>query len=55
MKQFFKTVFASVLGVLIASGIIIFGMFCFVIGITASMGSSSSAYVPDKNTVYKIH
>lgn len=54
MKQFFKTVFASVLGVLIASGIIIFGMFCFVIGITASMGSSSSAYVPDKNTVYKI-
>lgn len=53
MKQFFKTVFASVLGVLIASGVLIIICVCFFIGLAASSGGSS-VYSPDENTVFKI-
>lgn len=53
MKQFFKTVFASTLGVLIATGILVIGCVCFIIGLAAS-SSGSSVYTPEKNTVFKI-
>lgn len=53
MKQFFKTVFASTLGVLIASGIIVLCSVFFVMGIIAS-ADSTPAYVPAKNTVFKL-
>lgn len=53
MKQFFKMMFASTAGVLIAIGIIfLISSFVF-IGLVASMGSSTS-YNPSLNTVYKI-
>lgn len=45
--------FASTLGVLIATGILVLGFFFFVIGIAAT-GSVSSEYKPDKNTVFKL-
>lgn len=54
MKQFFKTVFASTLGVLIASGILVIASICFLIGMAASAGKST-AYVPDKNTVFELN
>jgi protease-4 len=46
MKQFFKMMFASVLGVFIGLGIfMLMGFFMFV-GMVSSIGSSSAAYVP---------
>lgn len=54
MKQFFKTVFASTLGVLIALGIVMMASFFFLIGIAASAGSSSSEYKPKDNSVFKL-
>lgn len=53
MKQFFKTVFASTLGVLIALGIVMMGSIFFVIGVAAS-ADGSSEYKPDQNTVFKL-
>lgn len=53
MKQFFKTVFASALGVLIASGIIMLGFIFFIIGMVASADKPAS-YSPKPNTVLKI-
>lgn len=53
MKQFFKTVFASTLGVLIASGILIIGSIFFIIGVASSV-ESGTAYTPEKNTVFKL-
>lgn len=53
MKQFFKTVFASTLGVLIAIGILSIGSIFFILGIAAS-ADSGSAYKPEKNTVFKL-
>lgn len=53
MKQFFKTVFASTLGMLIAFAIIIVGSIFLMIGVSASMDSAPS-YKPDKNSVFKI-
>lgn len=52
MKQFFKTVFASTLGVLIASGILMLGSVFIILGIAAS--ADSSEYKPEKNTVFKL-
>ena len=49
MKNFFKTVFASTFGVLIASGIMLLGLIFFFIAI-----SSESSYKPEKNTVFKL-
>lgn len=49
MKQFFKTVFASTFGVLIASGIILLGFIMLVIGL-----SNEPQYKPEKNTVFKL-
>lgn len=53
MKEFFKTMFASVFGVLIAFGIIIFGGISFLIGMALS-SSSSAVYKPQANTVFKL-
>lgn len=53
MKQFFKSMFASVLGVLIAMGVIILGGLALLMGIAASSGSSST-YVPKDNSVLKL-
>lgn len=53
MKQFIKSMFASVLGVLIAMGVIILGGLALLMGIAASSGSSST-YVPKDNSVLKL-
>lgn len=53
MKQFFKTVFASTLGVLVALGIVSMASFFLVIGVAATAGSSTE-YKPEKNTVFKL-
>ena len=53
MKQFFKTMFASVFGVLVAFGIILFGGIFFLMGMAVS-SSSSSEYKPQANTVFKL-
>lgn len=53
MKQFFKMMFASALGVLLASGIILLISFFILIGIITSL-SSSSDYQPKPNTVFKL-
>lgn len=53
MKQFFKTVFASTLGVLIALGIVMVVSFFFVIGIVAS-AEGTTEYKPTENTVFKL-
>ena len=53
MKQFFKTMFASVFGALIAMGIFLMTSIAFLAGVVAS-SSSSSTYKPAKNTVFKL-
>lgn len=53
MKQFFKTMFASVLGVLVATCVICFMGFLILMGIVASSGSSS-VYSPKENSVFKL-
>lgn len=53
MKQFFKTVFASTFGVLIAVGILGLCSFFMIMGIAASAGGPSE-YKPEKNTVFKL-
>lgn len=53
MKQFFKTVFASTLGVLIAAGVIVLCSVFFVIGVIAS-ADSTTVYEPGENTVFKL-
>ncbi|MDR0546872.1 MAG: signal peptide peptidase SppA [Dysgonamonadaceae bacterium] len=54
MKNFFKMVFASALGMLIAGVVLSFLSFIFFIGIAASLGSSKP-YVLDKESVLKIN
>lgn len=51
MRQFFKMMFASAFGVFIAIGVLFFISIFTLIGIA---GASSSAYVPQSNTVFKI-
>lgn len=52
MKQFFKTMFASTLGVMVGMGVLtLFGV-GVIAGIAA--GSSSAAYVPEDNTVFTL-
>ncbi len=53
MKQFFKMMFASVLGVLVAFGLLILIGSVILVGMAATMGSSPE-YVPKANTVLKI-
>lgn len=53
MKQFFKMMFASALGTLVAVGIISILSIFVIAGFIGSLGSASS-YIPAKNTVYKI-
>ncbi len=53
MKQFFKMMFASVFGTMIAIGLFFLLSIFILIGIAGSMGSTST-YVPTSNTVYKI-
>ncbi|MDR1981478.1 MAG: signal peptide peptidase SppA [Tannerellaceae bacterium] len=54
MKQFFKMMFASFLGVFIAIGVLIIVGIFMVIGISAGMSSGSSDYLPKPNTVFKL-
>ena len=53
MKQFFKMMFASALGVFVAAVLISVLMIFSLVGIAAGMGSSST-YKPKNNTVYKL-
>lgn len=53
MKQFFKMMFASALGVFVATGLIITGLICILIGMAGSVGSASE-YLPRPETVYKL-
>ncbi len=53
MKQFFKMMFASALGVFVAAVLISILMIFSLVGIAAGMGGSS-AYTPKSNTVYKL-
>ena len=53
MKEFFKTAFASTLGVLIATGIIFCCLIFSLMGIAVS-SSGGAAYSPKKNTVFKL-
>lgn len=46
MKQFFKMMFASVLGVFISIGIFMLVGFFMFVGMISSVGSSSAAYIP---------
>jgi protease-4 len=52
MKQFFKMMFASALGVCVAVGILIFIAITALISTAATMGKTT--YTPKENTVYKI-
>jgi len=53
MKQFFKMMFASIIGVLTAVGILFIVFTISFIGMINSIGSSPT-YIPKSNTVYKI-
>lgn len=53
MKQFFKMMFASALGVFLAGGLMITASIFILLGIATSLGSTSS-YTPKANTVFKI-
>lgn len=53
MKQFFKMMFASALGVFVAVVLISILMIFSLVGIAAGMGGSST-YTPKSNTVYKL-
>ncbi|MCD8269408.1 MAG: signal peptide peptidase SppA [Parabacteroides sp.] len=53
MKQFFKMMFASALGVFVAVGLISIALIFTLIGIAGSM-SSTPDYTPQSNTVYKL-
>lgn len=53
MKQFFKMMFASALGVFVAVGLISIVFVFTLIGIATSM-SSTPEYTPKSNTVYKL-
>ncbi|MDR2682288.1 MAG: signal peptide peptidase SppA [Dysgonamonadaceae bacterium] len=55
MKDFFKMMFASALGVIIASVILSFLSFILLIGIVASLGTATPAYNLQKDSVLKIH
>lgn len=54
MKSFFKSVFATIVGVLISSFIIGCFMFLFLLGLFA-IGSSGDNYVPQENSILKIN
>lgn len=54
MKQFFKTVFASTLGVLIAAGILVIASVCAILGMAAT-ASGGTAYEPAKNAVFELN
>ena len=53
MKQFFKMMFASTLGVMLAMGIILTVLISMTIGYIATVGSTPD-YTPKSNTVFKI-
>jgi protease-4 len=54
MKDFLKMFFASVLGVLVAMGIVWFISIVMIIGVLASLGNSTPAYVLNNNTVFQL-
>ena len=51
MKQFFKTIFACVLGIFIAGILGTFIMFFVFVGVAAT---STTTYTPEKNTIFKL-
>lgn len=53
MKQFFKMMFASALGVLVAGGLILTVSVFILMGIATGL-STTSSYTPKANTVFKI-
>lgn len=53
MKQFFKMMFASALGVFVAAGLIFLIFIFTLIGIATSVGTTPD-YTPKSNTVYKL-
>ncbi len=53
MKQFFKMMFASILGTMVAIGLFFLLSFFLLIGMAGSLGGSAT-YIPKANTVYKI-
>ncbi|MDR1623552.1 MAG: signal peptide peptidase SppA [Tannerellaceae bacterium] len=53
MKQFFKMMFASTLGMLVATGVLVLTGTFVLIGMAASI-SSRPAYTPPANTVFKL-
>lgn len=53
MKQFFKMMFASTFGVLVATGILSICSIFFVMGVIAS-AEGTSEYVPEQNAVFKL-
>jgi protease-4 len=55
MKQFFKMMFASALGVCVALVVIGLISFCSMMGMVAAIGKAQSTeFVPKKNTVFKL-
>jgi protease-4 len=54
MKQFFKMMFASILGVFAALGLVLLVSVCIAVSWAGSMGTATSVYVPQSNTVFKI-
>ncbi|MDR2495934.1 MAG: signal peptide peptidase SppA [Tannerellaceae bacterium] len=55
MKQFFKMMFASTLGALVAIGLFIVILVCVGMGMAVAMSrADSSPFVPKSNTVYKL-
>ena len=53
MKQFFKMMFASAFGVLLAAGILVALAFSMLVGIAATW-SGTPSYTPEERTVLKI-
>ena len=54
MKDFFKTMFASALGVLVAIGVCIIAFIAVVVSMIAHVNQVSD-YHPKANTILKIH
>jgi len=54
MKQFFKMMFASTLGVLLGVGVLVFILVVGLIGAAAAIGGGAREYVPKPNTVFRL-
>ena len=54
MKQFFKTVFASTLGVLVALGIVTMGSIFFIIGVLTVLPSTNRIRIRCSNCLWMV-